>query len=47
MKYEGRLGKQVKSFDVKELSFNGESRTISGYAAIFNNKDNNINSFIK
>ena len=39
MKYEGRLGKQVKSFDVKELSFNGESRTISGYAAIFNNKD--------
>jgi HK97 family phage prohead protease len=39
MKYEGRLGKQVKSFDVKELSFNSESRTISGYAAIFNNKD--------
>ena len=39
MKYEGRIGKQFKSFDVKELSFNGESRTISGYAAVFNNKD--------
>jgi HK97 family phage prohead protease len=39
MKYEGRIGKQVKSFDVKELSFDGESRTISGYAAIFNNRD--------
>lgn len=39
MKYEGRIGKQFKSFDVKELSYNGESRTISGYAAIFNNRD--------
>lgn len=39
MKYEGRIGKQFKSFDVKELNFNGESRTISGYAAVFNNKD--------
>lgn len=39
MKYEGRIGKQFKSFEVKELSFNGESRTISGYAAVFNNKD--------
>ena len=39
MKYEGRIGKQFKSFDVKELSFNGESRTISGYAAVFNNRD--------
>lgn len=34
-----RLGKQFKSFDVKDLGYNGESRTISGYAAIFNNKD--------
>ena len=34
-----RLGKQFKSFEVKDLGFNGESRTISGYAAIFNNKD--------
>lgn len=39
MKYEGRIGKQFKSFDVKELAYNGESRTISGYAAVFNNKD--------
>ena len=39
MKYEGRIGKQFKPFEVKELSFNGESRTISGYAAIFNNRD--------
>ena len=34
-----RLGKQFKSFEVKDLGYNGESRTISGYAAIFNNKD--------
>ena len=39
MKYEGRIGKQFKPFEVKELSFNGESRTISGYAAVFNNRD--------
>lgn len=34
-----KLGKQFKSFEVKDLVYNGESRTISGYAAIFNNKD--------
>lgn len=39
MKYECRIGKQFKEFAVKELSYNGESRTISGYAAVFNNKD--------
>lgn len=39
MKYEGKLGKQFKSFEVKGLDFNNESRTISGYAAVFNNKD--------
>lgn len=39
MKYEGRIGKQFKGFAVKELSYNGESRTISGYAAVFNNRD--------
>lgn len=39
MKYEGRIGKQFKPFELKELSFNSEGRTISGYAAIFNNKD--------
>ena len=39
MKYEGRIGKQFKPFELKELSFSAEGRTISGYAAIFNNKD--------
>ena len=39
MKYEGRIGKQFKSFEVKELNMNSESRIISGYAAIFNNRD--------
>lgn len=39
MKYEGRIGKQFKPFELKELSFSSEGRTISGYAAIFNNKD--------
>lgn len=34
-----KLGKQFKTFDVKDLNFDGERRTISGYAAIFNNKD--------
>jgi HK97 family phage prohead protease len=40
-KYKGRIGKQYKSFqiDVKEGSYNSESRTISGYAAIFGNID--------
>ena len=37
--YKKKLGKQFKSFEVKDLNYNGESRTISGYAAIFNNKD--------
>lgn len=39
MKYEGRIGKQFKTFDAKELDYNSGSRTISGYAAIFNNRD--------
>ena len=40
-KYKGRIGKQFKSFtiDTKELNINSESRTISGYAAVFNNID--------
>ena len=37
--YKRKLGKQFKPFEVKDLNYNGESRTISGYAAIFNNKD--------
>lgn len=47
MKYEGRIGKQFKAFDVKELSFNGENRTISGYAAVFDNKDKSGDILIK
>lgn len=34
-----KLGKQFKVFETKELNWNGESRTISGYAAIFGNVD--------
>lgn len=36
-KYKNRMGMQFKTFEVKE--FESESRKISGYAAIFNNKD--------
>lgn len=36
-KYKNRMGMQFKTFEVKE--FEPESRKISGYAAIFNNKD--------
>lgn len=40
-KYTGRMGMQYKSFAVyiKEVNYDNESRTISGYAAIFGNKD--------
>ena len=34
-----KLGKQFKVFETKDLNWNGESRTISGYAAIFGNVD--------
>ena len=36
-KYKNRMGMQFKTFEIKE--FEPESRKISGYAAIFNNKD--------
>ena len=36
-KYKNRMGMQFKTFEGKE--FEPESRKISGYAAIFNNKD--------
>lgn len=39
MKEINKLGKQFKTFETKELNWNGESRTISGYAAIFGNID--------
>lgn len=40
-KYIGRMGIQYKTFSiyVKEVNYDDESRTISGYAAIFGNKD--------
>lgn len=40
-KYNGRMGMQYKTFSIytKEVGYNDESRTISGYAAIFGNKD--------
>lgn len=40
-KYIGRMGIQYKTFSVyaKEVNYDNESRTISGYAAIFGNKD--------
>ena len=38
---KSRIGKQFKtvSLDTKELSYNDDSRTISGYAAVFGNID--------
>lgn len=40
-KYIGRLGMQYKTFSIyaKEVNYDEESRIISGYAAIFGNKD--------
>lgn len=40
-KYEGKLGMQYKYFglDTKEAAFDAKSRTISGYAAVFGNRD--------
>ena len=40
-KYSGRMGMQFKTFSIyaKEVNYDNESRTISGYAAVFGNKD--------
>nr|DAY53064.1 MAG TPA: prohead serine protease [Caudoviricetes sp.]DAY81266.1 MAG TPA: prohead serine protease [Caudoviricetes sp.] len=40
-KYKGRLGMQYKTFSInsKDVNYDSESRTISGYAAVFGNKD--------
>lgn len=48
-KYKGRIGKQVKSlpFEVKDLTINSDSRTISGYAAVFGNIDKARDMLIK
>lgn len=46
-KYEGRTGMCHKEFSVKEYRYDGESRTISGYAAIFGNIDKSRDKLIK
>lgn len=38
-KFKDRIGFQTKQFEVKELTYNEDSRVISGYAAVFGNKD--------
>ena len=40
-KYSGRMGMQYKTFSInsKDVNYDSESRTISGYAAVFGNKD--------
>lgn len=46
-KYEGKMGMRHKEFAVKEYAYDGESRTISGYAAIFGNIDKSRDKLIK
>lgn len=38
-KFKGRLGKQFKTIEVKDMTWDGPSRKISGYGAIFGNVD--------
>lgn len=38
-KYEGRMGMRHKPIPTKEYTYDGDSRTISGYAAVFGNID--------
>lgn len=48
-KYKGRLGMQYKTFSInsKDVNYDSESRTISGYAAVFGNKDKAGDTLIK
>lgn len=46
-KYEGRMGMRHKEFAVKEYRYDGDSRTISGYAAIFGNIDKSRDKLVK
>lgn len=46
-KYEGRMGMCHKEFSVKDYRYDGDSRTISGYAAIFGNIDKSRDKLIK
>lgn len=46
-KYEGRTGICHKAFSAKEYQYDGASRTISGYAAIFGNIDKARDKLVK
>lgn len=46
-KYKNRLGRKTKSFGVEIKEFNAESRTISGYGAVFGNKDKDNDILVK
>lgn len=48
-KYAGRIGMQYKTFSIyaKEVNYDEDSRIISGYAAIFGNKDKADDILIK
>lgn len=43
----GRLGKQFKTIETKELNYSPDSRTISGYGAVFNNIDKSGDMLLK
>lgn len=46
-KYEGRMGMRHKPIFTKEYTYDGDSRTISGYAAVFGNIDKASDKLIK
>ena len=46
-KYEGRMGMRHKPIFTKEYTYDGDSRTISGYAAVFGNIDKARDKLIK
>ena len=46
-KYEGRMGMRHKPIFTKEYTYDGDSRTISGYAAVFGNIDKAREKLIK
>lgn len=46
-RYYGRIGFITKSISFKEFSYDGNSRTIKGYAAVFGNKDKSGDILIK
>lgn len=43
-KYSGRMGMQYKTFSIyaKEVNYDNESRTISGYAAILGTRTKRV-----